>query len=184
MSMSNFKNDGFRQDIRTSGLNLDDLRLPRAGLQGDEFLPVSSIPETIAVAPFPGVEFPAQNSTTDLMFLRAQFPFNKIMPFPSRAISAALIANTPYELIVPDGAVVGQFSGGGIYYVSRNGNAQIPSASNTAGSMSANDSAVDSLLSPENNLWYLGGIKSFSLIAASNMVVQLLAWKCENWPRR
>jgi hypothetical protein len=187
--MSLFRAMGFDQDFRQGSdgqLAEDSFTLPASGSnRSQEYSPISQVPETVGVAPFPGVELPAQNAMSDLLFLRSEFPFLPIMPFPHRTISRVMTANVPQEIPVPDGCMMGLIQGTADYYVSRHGAASVPATTNTAGSMQTQDNAEEALFRPEFAFFYLNGVSAFSVVApTTGTIVQMAFWKTSNWARR
>lgn len=104
-------------------------------------------------------------SNPKLMALRAQNPFIHVMPFPNEVVALALQANVPTDINLPEGTKMVRFSGNGDYYVSRKGNAELPTAQNPGGG---------SVYKPEGAYYYTEEIKQFSVIAqnACNLTVQ------------
>lgn len=98
-------------------------------------------------------------SNPKLMALRCQNPFIDIMPFPNKVVSVLLAAGVPQDITIPSQAKLVRFSGNGEYYVSRNGNAQIPDGT-------PNTSDSGSIMNPENNYWYVEEIQSLSVVSA------------------
>jgi hypothetical protein len=167
-----------------SQADIEHFRSQRAGTGHNEFSPMSQIPETIGTAPFPGVELPAQNAMTDLMFIRSLFPYLPILPLPSRTVSVKCMAGVAQEIAVPDGATIARIIGSDDYYISQHGNAELPV---NLPNPSANIGNVfsHSMFKPEFSFFYVGGVKALSAISvADNTIVQVLFWSAENWPRR
>lgn len=166
---------------------MDPHRFDRPGfapaLQGGELLIGAT--EGAGVFDVQGDMFPAQNQFTDLMFLRSQFPYLPIMPFPNRSISVVLSANKAVDIRIPSGTSLIMFKGNGDFYVSDKGNAELPDqAGNANASQSDATNTAASIYKPENALWYTSGRSSLSLISPSdNVVVSMLCYFTENWPR-
>lgn len=103
---------------------------------------------------------PVQNVESDLIFLRAELPFIPIMKFP-RTIKTAYMAaaNTPTDIIVPEGAALVKFRGPGDWYVSMGGRAIVPGAGGDV------DNA--SIYKPDAEWFYCGGIRQISVVATA-----------------
>lgn len=99
----------------------------------------------------------AQTFNPKLMAIRAQLPFVSIMPLPNSSVSVQLAANAAQDITFPEGTKVVMFQGDGTYYVSRNGQAQIPNSTTPDGS--------GSIMNPEYTFFYVEEIKSVSVIA-------------------
>lgn len=93
-----------------------------------------------------------------LMALRAQNPFVNIMPLPNQVLTVKLAANTPTDINLPNGTKIVRFSPGGTYYVSRNGNAQLP--------VTGEPAATGSMQTPSDEWWYVEELQQISIIAA------------------
>jgi hypothetical protein len=102
-----------------------------------------------------------------LMALRAQMPFINIMPFPNTTISVQLQAGVRQDIQLPDQCKLIRFSDQGVYYVSKNGNAQIP----VAGSGDA--LLTGTMYKPSDEWWYVEEVAQLSLIAAANTEVTI-----------
>lgn len=91
-----------------------------------------------------------------LMALRAQNPFIQIMPLPNHGTTVQLVPGIPQDITIPTGAKLAYFSGDGLYYMSRNGNAQVPSATQ--------DKESSSLMNFEQFAIYVEEVRSISVI--------------------
>jgi hypothetical protein len=100
-------------------------------------------------------------SNPKLMALRAQNPFITIMPFPNSSISMSLTANVARDINLPSGTKMIMFSGNGEYFVSRNGNAVIPTASAPE--------ATGSIMNPEFCFFFVDEVRQMSAIAPFDM---------------
>jgi hypothetical protein len=68
-------------------------------------------------------------SNPNLSALRAQNPFLSIVPFPNSIINVMLPAGgSPVDVFLPEGTKYINIRATGEYFVSRNGNAQIPTS--------------------------------------------------------
>lgn len=150
--------------------------------QGDN---ISPLPEQTALYSEGGERFPAQSPFTDLMFLRAQYPYIPIFPFPHRVVNLRLSPNSPNEMAIPEGATICRLTANGEFYVSNKGNAELPDQKGNAnlGNDLATNTAA-SLLNPDFGLFYVGGIRALSFISPSDgVIVSGAFWFTENWPR-
>ncbi len=136
---------------------------------------IDTVDPLTAFSPENNVELPAMNVETDLAYMRAELPFLPIVKFPMLIATAALVPNVPFDLAVPDGVTLARFIGNTDYYVSHGGAAAIPTAGGEV---------TGSIYRPEFAMFYVGGIKSFS-IASPNVgaVVSLIGYPTNNWPR-
>lgn len=100
-------------------------------------------------------------SNPKLMALRAQMPFIPIMPFPNESISLFLAAGVATDINLPSGTKMVMFSGNGEYFVSRKGNAVVPTA--------ATPQATGSIMNPEFCFLYVEEINQMSAIAPYDM---------------
>lgn len=139
---------------------------------------ISKLPEMTSLQPMPGgVELPAQNIETDLMALRASLPFVPMMKWPKSIVSVFLpTAGLAVDLTVPNGAVLGRFSGNADYFISAEGRAIVPGAAGF-------DPAQASIYKPEWNWFYIGGFSQFSVVSpVANAFVQLVCLSPTLWP--
>lgn len=146
---------------------------------------ISPIPEQTSLFSPEGSVFPAQSPFTDLMFIRAQYPYIPVFPFPHRVVNLRLSPNSPYDMAIPEGATLCRLSANGEFYVSNKGNAELPDQKGNAnlGNDLATNTAA-SLLNPDFGMFYVGGIKALSFISPSDGVIVCGAfWFTENWPR-
>lgn len=147
----------------------------------------SEIPEETAVAPMEGGQqlLTPQGPITDLMSLRSRFPFLPIMPIPPEAASIILdTANVAKDMPIPDGSVLGVFSCTAPVFVSRNGNAEVPSLTNTG--MVQDSVQSKSFLLPDKLFvsFYVSGIRSLSFAnATANTIVSGMFYTPDQYPR-
>lgn len=140
---------------------------------------ISTVPELAGIRPMPGgVEFTAQNIDTDLMGLRAQMPFLPIAQWPKSIRGVFLpTAGVPGVIEIPSGAVLGRFTGTADYFVSMEGQAQIPTATTP--------SDIGSIFRPEWAWWYIGGVTQPSIVSSvANAYVQLVCLSPKPFPER
>lgn len=104
-------------------------------------------------------DFAKRMSNPKLTAIRAQLPFIPIMPFPNTSLSFALTANKSVDINLPSGTKLVMFSGNAEYYISRNGNAEIPTGSGSVGVV----------MNPEFFLWYVEEVNQMSAIAPFDM---------------
>jgi hypothetical protein len=120
---------------------------------------------------------PPLNPTSDLMALRSQFPFLPVMPFPTVVKTVVLAANVAQDLVLADGTTVAMFFGSADFFLSREGNAVIPSSVNVAKAFS--------IFKPDRFLWYTRGMQNVSVISATaGCTVQALCYITQGWPSR
>lgn len=150
---------------------------PYLQVPNGEILDVQSVPETAGVVdPFTHHQMTPQGPNNMLARLRAEFPYVPFVPLPNQVRTVALIQNVARDIPIPDGAAAIQLHGSGTYYVSNNGNAEIPTA--------ANDFTSLSIYKPERFAFYIAGIKSLSVISSdANCVVTLIAFVPAEMPR-
>lgn len=96
-------------------------------------------------------------SNPKLMALRAQCPFIPIMQFPNSGVNVLLQAGVAQDINIPSEAKLAQFSGDQVYYVSRQGNAQIPLVGQNSQSVA--------LQNPESVFYYVEEVQSLSVIS-------------------
>ena len=115
------------------------------------------------------------NPITDLMQLRAQFPFLPVLPFPRSLVTAVLTANVAQDIQLADGTTVVQFFADGDFYLSVAGNAVVPTSSNVSNAFS--------LYKPVGVLWYARGMRGVSVASATTgRVVQAHCYITDQWP--
>jgi len=127
---------------------------------------LSEIPEEAAIATHVGdKQFVPRGPLHDLLILRQQYPFLPIMPLPPR-VRTVIVTNIAQavDLVIPDAAVLMQIRGSGVYYMSSNGGARVPDATD---SQAARDSSNEnmSFYPADGMYWYIGGMKSISIAA-------------------
>jgi hypothetical protein len=154
------------------GLNIVDQADLGIGYGADQIPPEFYDPGKVN----PNFQAPSLNPVTDLMELRYEFPFLPIMPFPASLSTVVLAANTAQDLPIIDGATVAMFFGSGDFYLSKLGNAEVPSSVNVAN--------AQSIYKPTGFLWYVRGLRSVSVIAPNaDTVVQALCYITKNWQK-
>jgi hypothetical protein len=105
------------------------------------------------------VEVSQRMSNPKLSALRAQNPFLPIVPFPNSIINVMLPAGgSPLDIYLPEGTKYINIRATGEYFVSRNGNAQIPTSS------VSNDGRGCSFDSSQ--YVYVEELRSFSIISS------------------
>lgn len=102
-----------------------------------------------------------------LAALRAQNPFLQIMPLPNVSIAGVLSANAAVDINLPTGTKMIFISGSNEYYISRNGKAEIPTASLISG-LIATSHATGALQNPEGVFLYVEEIKQLSIVAVND----------------
>lgn len=166
-----------------SSLTNDPTLWPFVGLEAGQMLSLNNIPEDTALdEPSTGQSFTPQGVINNLARFRMDFPFVPIIPFPNTVRTVALIQNAAKDVRIPDGVVAVMFKGSGNYYVSNNGNAEVPVAAQD------NDSGSNfgcSLFKPENFMFYTGGIRTLSVITpdAGGCVVTIMGYAPSEMPR-
>jgi len=101
--------------------------------------------------------------------LRAQVPFTTIVPLPDTVVTGVLAANTPQDFRIPSACQMVRFKGNGDYYVSANGNAQVPLATDTA-----NQNFNSAMYKPEEFFYFVGEAQSVSIVAPNaNTIVTM-----------
>jgi hypothetical protein len=105
------------------------------------------------------VEVSQRMSNPKLSALRAQNPFLPIVPFPNSIINVMLPAGgSPLDIYLPEGTKYINIRATGEYFVSRNGNAQIPTSNiSNDGRGCSFDSA---------HFVYVEELRSFSIISS------------------
>lgn len=135
------------------------------------------------VDPFAGIYspvdqhvMPVQNEQTNLAFFRGSFPFVPIVPFPAFSRVVALVAGVSMDVQVGNHQLV-RFKGNGDYYISAQNRARIP----VVGDASDQN---QSLYKPEDEWYYIGGVKQISVIApGADIVVNFMFYTTENRPK-
>jgi hypothetical protein len=103
-------------------------------------------------------------SNAPLSALRAQNPFLAILPFANTAIGLILPANTPTDVNLPRGTKFIYISGSDEYYISRNGQAQIPTEVNTNNGTASRNGSYQN---PEGFFIYVEEMEQFSIVAVN-----------------
>lgn len=156
---------------------------PYIGLEPGEALSIGPIPEETSVEDsITGDPITPQGPVNDLAILRHNFPFCPIIPFPNQVRTVALVQNVPKDIVIPDRVVMVMLRGSGNYYVSNNGNAEVPVA---AQDNDSGTNAARSIFKPDGVFFYTGGIKSLSVITpdAGGCIVTLLGYAPTEMPR-
>lgn len=165
-----------------SALWNDPMWAPYAGPHGVMPLDMSMVPEDAAiVAPDGSTMFTPQGPVTDLMAIRQRFPYLPILPFPNVVRSLFLTAGVAQDLIIPDGMVLMSMRGNLDYYLSRAGRAAIPTAANTAIGLGVE--ANQSFYAPQGYVWYIGGMKQFSVVTPADAIVSCFFYAPPEMPR-
>lgn len=122
---------------------------------------------------------PVQNAESNLAFLRSEFPFVAIMPFPRRIKTIVFEAGNINQAVNIDlgSAQLIRFRGNADYYVSPNGTAVLPTVANNGPGNDMNTS----LYKPESEWLYCGGLKQLSVVAAVPCIVTVMMYETENW---
>jgi hypothetical protein len=138
--------------------------------------------ESALTAPDRSTNLTPQGPVNNLMSLRAQFPFLPILPLPTAYESVHLAANTAEDIAIPSGASLMLLRGNADYYVATNGNAEVPSATNTAGNAGSN--RAKSFYAPQGILLYVSGVNSISVISPdADTIVTACFWSPDQMPR-
>lgn len=146
-------------------------------------LALGEVEETVGlVAPDHSANLTPQGSVNVLMSLRAQFPFLPILPIPQAYVSLFMTANVPRELEIPDGMSLMLIRGSADYYMSTKGNAEVPTAVNTAKDQGSR--IAMSFYAPQGILYYVGDIHTISMVApATGTIVTAQFWAPDQLPR-
>lgn len=104
-----------------------------------------------------------------LLQLRANNPFVPILMFPSTAKAAVLLAGVAQDIPIPSGAKYVVLRGNGDYWVSVNGNAQVPAAS-----VGLTDDGIASIYRPDGVVYFCEEINSLSVVSAAGCIVSAL----------
>lgn len=131
------------------------------------FIDLSTVPGETAIGTQLNQEmYMQQGPHNDLIAMRIQFPYLEIVPFPARAKSILCSANVARDLELPDGTVAIVIRGNDDYFVSMNGNADIPTTDNDS----------QSVYKPEGYMIYVGNVHSMSVIAAQDTIVSVMCY--------
>lgn len=103
-----------------------------------------------------------------LAALRAQNPFITILTLPNSATTVALAAGVAQYIDVPEGAKLMMLSGNDKYFLTRNGQAQLPTASV--------DKESGSIMNPEAVFWSCEDLKQISVIAQNATDLTIGFW--------
>jgi len=154
----------------------------------------STVPLETARAPGPAaiddnIKMPSLDPHDDLRVIRNNFPFVPIMPFPPivRSIFIPTASVRAYELIVPSQATLCMLTGDGLFYVCSEGNAEIPTATNSP--EGGGDNTSKSFAIPPNAIFpfvfYVRGRRSLSVICASAptnpVTITAMFWNTDMW---
>ena len=104
-----------------------------------------------------------QNRQEQLVLLRGANPFVPIYMLPNSACVVVLAATVAQNLPIPAGAKYVVFKGTGDFWLSRNGGAQVPAATDTSGGAP--------ILNPTDRAFYVEELQDVSLVAAANCIV-------------
>ena len=154
---------------------------------GASMQPIGEVEETAAIAaPDNSMLITPQGPKNDLMSLRAQYPFLPIMPMPAKVVPLVLTtANLAYNMRIPSGAVLMYMRGNSDYFVSLQGNAEIPSTANTAG-VGNTGVGIDcqSFYAPQGWLFYVNQLKELSFNSPNaGTIVTCSFWFPDQYPR-
>lgn len=97
-----------------------------------------------------------------LMAIRAQMPFIPIMPLPNESLSYKMTAGVPQTIRFPSGTKIVMFSGNGEYFITRKGQAQVPTSVHDIDGSGA-------LMNPEFCFFYVEEINEVSAVAPFDM---------------
>lgn len=97
-----------------------------------------------------------------LMAIRAQMPFIPIMPLPTESLAFKLDAGKPIDINFPSGTKIVMFSGNGEYFITRKGQAQVPTGRHDIDGSGA-------LMNPEFCFFYVEEIGGVSAVAPFDM---------------
>lgn len=150
--------------------------MPFLGMMPDELLPFSPVPEETAIGERSTSEmFTPQGPRNLLMQMRAMFPNLPILPIPGKVSSIYLTANFARDIAIPDGSVLAILFGNGGYYMSAQGNAELPTT--------ANEFMSSSMYAPEGYAFFVGGKRALSFISATTgTIVSMLTYSFTELP--
>lgn len=115
-----------------------------------------------------GVIVSPQGELNDLAQFFREFPTAPVMQFSPAVAAVLLAANVAQDLLLPDGTtVIGLYADRYPFYVSKLGNAEIPSATNlpsVGGYTNDNRYRSIPIFAPLPWLFYVGGLRSLSVI--------------------
>jgi hypothetical protein len=126
-----------------------------------------------------GRQFEHMTFNPKLAALRMRNPHFPISEFPSTCVGATLTANTAQDFPIPPGTKFVKFKGSGDYFVSRNGNAQIPpnTATQPIDILAMSGAGSNSgLYKPEETYFWVEEISSLSVIAPGTPYVTMWCW--------
>lgn len=150
-------------------------------------LDLSTVTEMAGIHQFGMPEIVPQGPNNDLAHLRSRFPFVPIIPIMGQYASVFLpISGVADELELPPGTTAIMFSASNDYYISLQGNAELPTAANIPARKTGNPITFRSFYKPSNGiLWYCGNIKHISCIAPNNNTfVGAMCYITNDWPTR
>lgn len=128
------------------------------------------------VSPVDNHVMPVQSNQSNLAYFRSSFPFVPIVPWPAFSKTIALAAGVAVDVPCGDQMLV-KFKGNGDYYISFDNAARVP----IVGDLSTQNQSV---YKPEDDWYYIGGKRQFSVIApGADIVVCALFYTTDNWPR-
>lgn len=147
---------------------------------------VSTVTEMAGIAQINEPEMVPQGPNNDLAMLRSRFPFVPILPMQGQLaaifLPTALLAD---ELVFPDGTTMVLFKGNNDYYISMHGKAEVPTVITNPAGVTGGAQTSRSFFKPEGFLFYVGNIKSLSIVAPNNNTIITALCYCTNqWPVR
>jgi hypothetical protein len=128
---------------------------------------------------------PSGNPHSDLVNMRADFPFVPIFPVPDDVVSVVCVnpntAVSPassYDVTLPSGTTVIAFEAdGNDFYVNFDGNALNPSIVAVGNDPTSDNNRCQSLFAPRNRFWYVGALHQLSVSSPTpNRIVQVWCW--------
>ena len=148
---------------------------PFLALQEGEALDVGEVPEETAIRdPITGVPDTPLGVTNNMARFRIDFPYVPVIPFPNQVRTIVLVQNAAQDIEIPDRVVAIMLRGNGNYFISNNGNAEVPA-----------DKFSKSIYKPEGWLIYTGGIKTLSAITpdVGGCILTLMGYAPVEMPR-
>ena len=141
----------------------------------------SGSPEMAAIGPEfdPLYEnYAPQGPQNALMAMREKFPFLPILPLPNSVVAFALVANQVQEVQIPTGMAMAMISGDAAYWVSLQGNAQLPAIG--VNPLDANQSR--SFYRPDGIFFFIAGKSALSFISGVTSNVSIALWAMNELP--
>lgn len=155
--------------------------------QGPGQLDISTVSEMAGIRQIGSPEMVTQGPNNDLMHFRSRFPFVPVLPLLGQYASVFLPnPNVADEMELPNGTTAIIFSAKDDFFISIQGNAEVPSALNTPARLSGGLITARSFYKPPSGiLWYVGNIRSLSCVAPNaNTFVTALCYITNDWPTR